>query len=299
MLTAGHIQWVVCIWLIDHTVQIDLCSTITSDSGSSDESCGRSCVQLLTISFNSLDIEDTGNCLADSLSVYDGADTTSPLLGKFCGDELPDDLTSSGHYIYVVFRSNHKRNIGGFSISWSATDAHGVDNAQAGRPTFNIIRLQISLFQLDLRLLSSYCCICLMSYRLSWLLNVVYKEKEIVHNCTLKVPSFWPCIPNSVVSELLKERWVLRQRTWRSLILWSVVDDGVAVIGCDDVSTILVGQTEGILVSPKQPNLTVYPNDVVCNWHVVVPADMVRVTLVFLHSKIGLMTAGPHSNKMF
>jgi len=52
-------------------------------------------------------------------------------------------------------------------------------------------------------------------------------------------------------------------------------DDGVATIGCDDVSTILVGLTEGILVSPKQPNLTVYPNDAICNWHIVVPSDMV------------------------
>jgi len=52
-------------------------------------------------------------------------------------------------------------------------------------------------------------------------------------------------------------------------------DDGVATIGCDDVSTVLLGQTEGFLVSPKQPNRTVYPDDVVCNWHIVVPADMV------------------------
>ena len=56
-------------------------------------------------------------------------------------------------------------------------------------------------------------------------------------------------------------------------------DDGVATIGCDDVSTILVGQTEGILVSPKQQNLSVYPDDAVCNWHIVVPADMVHAPL--------------------
>jgi len=89
-------------------------------------------VQLVTISFNLLDLEDTGNCIADSLTIYDGADTTSPLLGKFCGDELPDELTSSGHYIYVVFRSNHKRNAGGFSVSWSAIDSHGVGDTVAG-----------------------------------------------------------------------------------------------------------------------------------------------------------------------
>lgn len=138
--------------------------------------------QVITISFNSLNVEEAGNCVADSVSVFDGADTTGRLLGKFCGDELPGDLTSSGHYVYVVFRSNHKRNTGGFSLSWSATDAHGTDN--------------------------------------------------------------------------------------------DADDDGVATIGCDDVSTILVGQTEGILVSPKQENRTVYPNNAECRWHIVVPADM-------------------------
>lgn len=89
-------------------------------------------MQLVTINFNLLDLEDTGNCLADSLSVYDGADMTSRLLGKFCGDQLPGDLTSSGHYLYVVFRSNHKRNAGSFSLSWSAIDSPGNDNAAAG-----------------------------------------------------------------------------------------------------------------------------------------------------------------------
>jgi len=65
--------------------------------------------------------------------VYDGADTTSRLLGKFCGDEVPGDLTSSGHYVYIVFRSNHKRNTGAFSLSWSAVDSHGDDNDPAAR----------------------------------------------------------------------------------------------------------------------------------------------------------------------
>ena len=68
--------------------------------------------------------------------MYDGAETTSRLLGKFCGDELPGDLTSSGHYVFVVFRSNRKRNIGGFSLSWSATDSHGTDHAEAGTDVY-------------------------------------------------------------------------------------------------------------------------------------------------------------------
>jgi len=89
-------------------------------------------VQIITIHFNHLDLENTGNCLADSLSVFDGADTTSRLLGKFCGDELPENLTTSGHYVYVEFRSNRKRNTGGFSLSWSATDAQGTDDASNG-----------------------------------------------------------------------------------------------------------------------------------------------------------------------
>jgi len=91
-------------------------------------------VQVIEVSFGRLDVEDTGSCLADSVSVFDGADSTGPLLGKFCGSALPPDLTSSGHYLYVVFRSNHKRNVGGFSLSWTARDSHGTDHAAAGIP---------------------------------------------------------------------------------------------------------------------------------------------------------------------
>ena len=87
-----------------------------------------------------MNLENTGNCMADSLSVYDGADTMGRLLGKFCGDELPGDLTSSGHYIYFVFRSNHKRNTGGFALSWSARDAHGTEDAEAGTDSICILR---------------------------------------------------------------------------------------------------------------------------------------------------------------
>ena len=107
-------------------------------------------VQVITITFNRLDLEDTGNCVADSVSLYDGADTTGRLLGKFCGDELPDELTSSGHYVYVVFRTNRKRNVGGFSLSWSAIDAHGTDNAAPG---INVILYYIA-YSVLLNLLS-------------------------------------------------------------------------------------------------------------------------------------------------
>jgi len=90
------------------------------------------CAQRIAITFNRLDLEDTGNCVADSVTVYDGADTTSRLLGKFCGDERPGDLASSGHYLFVVFRSNHKRNTGSFSLSWSAVGAQGTDDTANG-----------------------------------------------------------------------------------------------------------------------------------------------------------------------
>ena len=124
---------------------------------------------MITISFSRLDVEDTGNCVADSVSVFDGADTTSRLLGKFCGDELPPhNLTSSSHYVYVVFRSNHKRNVGAFALRWTASDAHGTEHPAAGTvcrrasPSSPSLRLHILIP------LSHSCLLCLQ-----WMSGVV------------------------------------------------------------------------------------------------------------------------------
>ncbi len=48
----------------------------------------------------------------------DGQNKTSPLLGKFCGDEIPEEPVSSGNAMFVEFISDFSKNFPGFSASW-------------------------------------------------------------------------------------------------------------------------------------------------------------------------------------
>ena len=46
------------------------------------------------------------DCSYDSLKIYDGDNTTSPLIGSFCGQHSPGSILSSGNYLYMVFKSD-------------------------------------------------------------------------------------------------------------------------------------------------------------------------------------------------
>ena len=48
--------------------------------------------------------------------VYDGANSESPLLGKFCGSKIPHPLLASTHHLLLLFKSDgsvHRRGFHG------------------------------------------------------------------------------------------------------------------------------------------------------------------------------------------
>lgn len=49
----------------------------------------------LQIEFTSFTLESSSNCDKDYIEIYDGNDTSAPLLGKFCGTDSPGTLSSS------------------------------------------------------------------------------------------------------------------------------------------------------------------------------------------------------------
>ncbi|NWU36664.1 TSG6 protein, partial [Hylia prasina] len=49
------------------------------------------------LQFLEFDVEDDTACLADFLEVYDSYDDVNGFVGRFCGDELPDDIISTGN----------------------------------------------------------------------------------------------------------------------------------------------------------------------------------------------------------
>lgn len=67
--------------------------------------------------FNTFHLEASSSCRYDYVAVYDGPDTLSPLMGKFCGAALPPDLRSSTNQLFIVFRTDASVN----GIGWRAT----------------------------------------------------------------------------------------------------------------------------------------------------------------------------------
>lgn len=73
-------------------------------------------VSALTLSFNLLDL-DTG----DSIYIYAGTNSQSPLLGSWGGSILPDDINYDGNTLFVSFKANSNSASNGFDISYHAT----------------------------------------------------------------------------------------------------------------------------------------------------------------------------------
>ncbi|XP_066579431.1 cubilin [Amia ocellicauda] len=73
--------------------------------------------RVVELKFNTFQLEASSNCRFDHVAVYDGPDTSAPLLGKFCGRELPRTLKTSLNQMFIVFWTDYS--IGG--LGWRAT----------------------------------------------------------------------------------------------------------------------------------------------------------------------------------
>lgn len=50
--------------------------------------------------------------------IYDGPNTFSPLLGRYCGSELPPTIKSSSNILVVIFKSDWSYELEGFVMSY-------------------------------------------------------------------------------------------------------------------------------------------------------------------------------------
>ena len=68
--------------------------------------------ETVILQFTHLNIEDpdTTSCTGhagDFVTVYDGADDTAPVLGRFTGTALPPAVRSTGSDMYITFSTDH------------------------------------------------------------------------------------------------------------------------------------------------------------------------------------------------
>lgn len=72
------------------------------------------------LTFVSFDIEpgSAGNCDYDWLEIYDGPSTASPLIDRYCNDNIPTTLSSTGASVTIVFHSDGGVTHAGFEMNW-------------------------------------------------------------------------------------------------------------------------------------------------------------------------------------
>ncbi|RVE59186.1 hypothetical protein OJAV_G00201620 [Oryzias javanicus] len=74
---------------------------------------------VVTLDFLSFNVEG-GSCLFDFVEVRDGSSSSSPLLGKFCGSDIPARLQSTQRSMYIQFRTDASISNRGFSAVYDS-----------------------------------------------------------------------------------------------------------------------------------------------------------------------------------
>lgn len=73
--------------------------------------------RIIELKFNTFQLESSSSCNFDFVAVYDGNSTFSPLLGKFCGRELPPTMRSTLNQMFIVFKTDSSVS----GLGWRAT----------------------------------------------------------------------------------------------------------------------------------------------------------------------------------
>ncbi|XP_039470178.1 bone morphogenetic protein 1-like isoform X2 [Oreochromis aureus] len=73
------------------------------------------------IIFQVFEIEEEADCGYDYVELYDGADTKSPRLGRYCGSGAPEDVYSAGDSVVLKFHSDDSINKKGFHVRYTST----------------------------------------------------------------------------------------------------------------------------------------------------------------------------------
>ena len=82
-------------------------------------------------------MENHDNCVYDYVEVRDGIDSSSPLLGKYCGYRIPDDIRSSNNQLYVKFVSDGSVQKEGFAATFVEGKKYAVSIRIKSRPLRN------------------------------------------------------------------------------------------------------------------------------------------------------------------
>ncbi|XP_038652379.1 cubilin [Scyliorhinus canicula] len=75
----------------------------------------------ISLFFHAFDIERSGSCSYDYLEIKNGTDSNGQLLGKFCGEVVPDPIYPNFHALNLHFKSDITTGRNGFEITWTSS----------------------------------------------------------------------------------------------------------------------------------------------------------------------------------
>ncbi|XP_048237900.1 cubilin-like isoform X1 [Haliotis rufescens] len=230
----------------------------------------------ITLTFNSFDLETASSCQWDKVEVRDGVDQTASLLGRYCGNDSPAPVRSTGNTMYVYFKSDSSIRGGGFQASWTVA-CGGTFNDPTGtimspsfpnayphnkeciyiinQPTNNRVTLTFSAFALE----GNSASTCSFDYL------------EIRDGGT----SSAPLLSRSCGSQLPAVQSSSQNQMWIKFKTdGSVTNTGFqATYAADEGCGRLLTGTTGQFQSPGHPN--VYPHGANCTWIISAPAGLV------------------------
>ncbi|XP_028411936.1 tolloid-like protein 2 [Dendronephthya gigantea] len=76
--------------------------------------------QKVLLQFSLFKLESHPSCAWDYLDVYDGDSKHAPRLGRFCGDNFPKRLVSSGSKLHLVFYADNNMREEGFILNFTS-----------------------------------------------------------------------------------------------------------------------------------------------------------------------------------
>ncbi|XP_054002675.1 cubilin [Hylaeus anthracinus] len=87
-----------CVWVIDAPVK-----------------------QKILLNVHHFELEKQQKCSFDYLEIRNGGYGMSPLIGKYCGTDIPTEIISQTNQMYLKFVSDASRTYSGFNIEWDST----------------------------------------------------------------------------------------------------------------------------------------------------------------------------------
>ncbi|XP_032591059.1 cubilin homolog isoform X2 [Drosophila grimshawi] len=81
--------------------------------------------RVLNVTFGMFDLQPSDDCTKDYVQIHDGNTLTAPLIGRFCGHELPfgnGTLVSTQEQLFFWFRSDNATQARGFNLTWNSQE---------------------------------------------------------------------------------------------------------------------------------------------------------------------------------